>query len=109
MKYGVNTMVWTTRMNREQEPLLSRIKEWGFDGVELFLSLNEPANIPEMRQILDRLGLDRTTCAVLPRDANLVSTDPDVRARGVAQIGVVRARLLEGQALRREVRLPCPR
>ena len=72
MKYGVNTMVWTTRMNREQEGLLSRIKEWGFDGVELFLSLNEPANIPEMRQILDRLGLDRTTCAVLPRDANLV-------------------------------------
>jgi len=32
MKYGVNTMVWTTRMNREQEALLSRIKEWGFDG-----------------------------------------------------------------------------
>ena len=55
-------------------------------GVELFLSLNAPANIPEMRQILDRLGLDRTTCAVLPRDANPVSTDPNVRARGVAFI-----------------------
>jgi len=83
MKYGVNTMVWTTRMNREQEALLSRIKEWGFDGVELFLSLDEPANIPEMRQILDGLGLDRTTCSVLPRHANLVSTDSDIRARGV--------------------------
>jgi D-psicose/D-tagatose/L-ribulose 3-epimerase len=83
MKYGVNTMVWTTRMNREQEALLSRIKGWGFDGVELFLSLDEPANIPDMRQILDRLGLDRTTCAVLDRDANLVSADADVRTRGV--------------------------
>lgn len=83
MKYGVNTMVWTTRMNREQEALLSRIKEWGFDGVELFLSLEEPANIPEMRQILDNLGLDRTACAVLPRDASLISTDVGVRARGV--------------------------
>jgi hypothetical protein len=53
MKYGVNTMVWTTRMNREREALLFRSKEWGFNGVELFLSLDEPANIPEMRQILD--------------------------------------------------------
>jgi D-psicose/D-tagatose/L-ribulose 3-epimerase len=76
-------MVWTTRMNREQEALLSRIKEWGFDGVELLLSLNEPANIPEMRRILDRLGLERTTCSVLPRDANLVNTDADVRTQGV--------------------------
>src|SRR5436305_6142968 len=83
MKYGVNTMVWTTRMNRAQEALLSRIKGWGFDGVELFLSLNEPANIPDMRRILDRLGLERTTCSVLPRNANLVNTDADVRTQDV--------------------------
>ena len=76
-------MVWTTRMSADQESLLSRIKEWGFDGVELFLSLEEPANISDMRRILDRVGLDRATCAVLPRQANLISGDADVRARGV--------------------------
>jgi D-psicose/D-tagatose/L-ribulose 3-epimerase len=83
MKFGVNTMVWTTRITAAQEPLLSRIKEWGFNGVELFLSLDEPANIIETRKMLDRLGLECATCAVLPRSANLISADADVRARGV--------------------------
>src|SRR4051794_20552668 len=69
-------MVWTTRMNREQEALLSRIKERGFDGVELFLSLNEQANIPEMRRTLHPLGLHRTTSFVLPSDANLSARMP---------------------------------
>ena len=83
MNFGVNTMVWTTRVGEAQEPLLSRIRDWGFDGVELFLSPEEPANIPAVRTALDNLGLQRTTCSVLPRDANLVSADPAIRAHGV--------------------------
>lgn len=82
MKYGVNTMVWTTRVGKEQRPLLSRIRDWGFDGVELFLSPQEPADIPAVWRILDELQLERTTCSVLPRDVNLVSPQPEVRARG---------------------------
>ena len=83
MKFGVNTMVWTTQVGEQQEPLFARIKEWGFDGVELFLSPDEPANIPAVRAILDRLQLERTTCSVLPRDANLISQDAANRAHGV--------------------------
>jgi D-psicose/D-tagatose/L-ribulose 3-epimerase len=83
MKYGVNMMVWTTRVGEEQAPLLSRIKEWGFDGVELFLSPQEPANLPAVKRVLDDLQLGRTTCVVLPRDAHLVSGEAAVRARGV--------------------------
>ncbi len=83
MKYGVNTMVWTTRVGKAQEPLLARIKEWGFDGAELFLSPEEPADLRAVRAVLDRLGLERTTCTVIPRDCHLVSPEPDVRARGV--------------------------
>jgi len=83
MKYGVNTMVWTTRVGKELEPLFFRIKKWGFDGVELFLSPEEPADIPSVKSILGRAGLERTTCSVLPREANLVSSEAGVRARGV--------------------------
>ncbi len=83
MKFGVNTMVWTTRVGKAQEPLLERIREWGFDGVELFLSPEEPADIPAVRAALDRLHLERATCSVLPREANLISSDPATRARGV--------------------------
>jgi D-psicose/D-tagatose/L-ribulose 3-epimerase len=82
MKYGVNTLVWTTKINSQREPLLARIKEWGFDGVELFLSLDEPADIPRVRKVLSQLKLECTTCSILPREANPVSAEPEVRARG---------------------------
>ena len=84
MKFGVNTMVWTTQVGEKQDPLFARIKQWGFDGVELFISADEPANIPAVRATLDRLELERTTCCVLPRHANLVSADAATRAEGVA-------------------------
>jgi D-psicose/D-tagatose/L-ribulose 3-epimerase len=82
MKYGVNTMVWTTRVTEQHRPLLSRVKDWGFDGVELFLSPDEPADIGGVRKMLDDLHLERTTCSVIPREANLVSSQAEVRARG---------------------------
>lgn len=82
MKYGVNTMVWTTRITDQHSALFSRIREWGFDGVELLLSPSEPASIPAVRRILDGVGLERTTCGVLPPEANLIDADAQVRARG---------------------------
>ena len=82
MKYGVNTMVWTTRVTEQDRPLLSRIKDWGFDGVELFLSPEEPADIAAVRRMLDHLHLERATCSVIPREANLVNSQAEVRARG---------------------------
>jgi len=83
MKYGINLMVWTTRVGKEQNALFARIQEWGFDGVELFLSPGEPADIPLVKRTLDDLKLECTTCSVLPREAHLVSTEVEVRARGV--------------------------
>ena len=83
MKYGVNTMVWTTRVNETHQALFSCIKGWGFDGVELFLSLQEPADIPAVRKMLEANHLECTTCSVLPRECHLVSPQPEVRAQGV--------------------------
>lgn len=83
MKFGVNTMVWTTQVNEKQDALFARIKKWGYDGVEPFIAPNEPANLSALRATLDRLGLERTTCTVLPRDASLVSPDAATRANGV--------------------------
>ncbi|MGH9405698.1 MAG: sugar phosphate isomerase/epimerase family protein [Terriglobia bacterium] len=86
MKYGVNTLVWTTRIGERDEPLFRRIRDWGFDGVEIFLSTDEPSDVPAVKRMLDGIGLDRTTCSVLPRDANLISADPRVRAKGLASL-----------------------
>ena len=83
MKYGVNTMVWTTRVDERLAPLFARIKQWGFDGAELFLSPDEPANLGAVKKMLDENALECTTCSVLPREANLVSSDAKIRAQGL--------------------------
>lgn len=83
MKYGVNLMVWTTRVGKEQEALFERMRAWGFDGVEPFISAEEPADLATVKRMLDRANLERTTCCVLPREANLVNSQAEVRARGV--------------------------
>lgn len=76
-------MVWTMRVHQEHRSLLMAVREWGFDGVELFLSPDEPADVPSLRQELDRIGLARTTCVVLPREAHLPSPDVEIHRRGV--------------------------
>jgi len=83
MKYGVNTMIWTTRVDERRAALFSRIREWGFDGAELFLSPQEPRDIPAVRKMLEKNQLECTTCSVIPRECHLVSPLPEVRARGV--------------------------
>jgi D-psicose/D-tagatose/L-ribulose 3-epimerase len=82
MKYGVNTMVWTTHISGADGSLFRRIKQWGFEGVELFVSPQEPVDIPAVRQILDDLELGRAACVVPTKDSNLVSAQPEVRAQG---------------------------
>jgi D-psicose/D-tagatose/L-ribulose 3-epimerase len=76
-------MVWTTRVNESHSGLFSCIRAWGFDGVELFLSPQEPADIPAIRKMLENNHLECTTCSVLPPECHLVSPQPEVRARGV--------------------------
>lgn len=83
MKYGVNLMVWTTRLGREHENLLFRIREWGFDGVERLLVPEGPAEIASVKRMLDSADLERTSCTVLPGEAHLPSPKAEVRARAV--------------------------
>lgn len=86
MKYGVNTLLWTTRITEAHEALFDHIRDWGFDGVELFVSPEEPSNVAAMRRMLERTGLEGAACTVLPRDCNLVSSDAQVRAKGAAYL-----------------------
>ena len=80
-------MVWTTRIGKELRPLLSRIREWGLDGAELFLSFEEPANTRAVKKMLDDLELESTTCSVIPLAAaiwrDLASSCDEFALRGL--------------------------
>jgi D-psicose/D-tagatose/L-ribulose 3-epimerase len=86
MKYGVNTLIWTAGFDRPHLELLPRIKEAGFDGIEIarFDFAGFPA--AEIRQRAEAIGLECLLCSALTGDQSLVSDDAGVRAKTAAFI-----------------------
>jgi D-psicose/D-tagatose/L-ribulose 3-epimerase len=86
MKFGVNTFLWTGNFGPEHFELLPRIKEHGFDGIEV--ALIQPAGFKagEIRRALANNGLECTVCSVLPGGLSLVSRDGEVRRKTIAHM-----------------------
>lgn len=83
MKVGMNMLLWTTHLTDEHFPLLEKIKQTGFDGVEIPLFEGDEAHYKNVRRVLDDLGLECTTVTVVGEDANPISADPAIRRAAV--------------------------
>jgi D-psicose/D-tagatose/L-ribulose 3-epimerase len=103
MKLGVNMFIWTAEFTPAHLHLLPRIKEHGFDGIEI--PLFDPANFPaaDIRDGLSAYGLDCTVCSIIPNGRSLISDDPEVRRRtrrhlhdAIEATAEVGARLIDG-------------
>lgn len=81
MKFGINTLLWTAAFDLDHLALLPRIKEWGFDGVEIarFSFEGFPARL--LREAARNEGLEVTFCSALTGDLSLVSDDDAIRTR----------------------------
>src|SRR3954447_17964111 len=81
MKFGANTFIWADKWSGDLVPLLGRLKEAGFDGIEIPLINPDQLEDPELRRALERNGLECTVCSVLPQGLNTVSSDAEIRRR----------------------------
>jgi D-psicose/D-tagatose/L-ribulose 3-epimerase len=81
MKLGVNTFIWSSEFTPANLSLLPRIKEAGFDGVEMPIAQPAQFKTGEIRRGLEANGLACTVCSVILQDYSLVSDDADVRKR----------------------------
>ncbi len=86
MKFGVNTFIWADRFGQEQIPLLARIKQADFDGVEVPLFRPDQFQDEAVRRALANCGLERTVCSVLPEELSAISSDAEVRRRTIAHL-----------------------
>lgn len=85
---GANTWIWVSPLTDERLAALApRIRDWGFDVVEL--PIEDPADWDPGRaaDLLASLGLGATTCAVMPSTRDLVSDDPAVVTSTQAYLG----------------------
>jgi D-psicose/D-tagatose/L-ribulose 3-epimerase len=84
MKYGMNLLLWTGAMNDDMIPVVESLKEMGYDGVELPLFAYDLDLHIKWGERLDSIGLERTIVTVRGEEDNPISSDPTVRALGVA-------------------------
>ena len=103
MRLGVNMFIWSAEFGPSNFDLLPRIKEAGFDGIEV--PLFDPAvfKAVEIRQAAETYGLDVTVCSIIPKGLSLVSDDAALRRRtqqhlrdAIARTAEVGARLMDG-------------
>ena len=86
MKYGMNLLLWTTNVEPSHDPIFEKLKECGYDGVEIPIFQMEEANFQRLAKKLDALKLDRTTVCCVGANANPISPDAGIRKAAVAHL-----------------------
>jgi D-psicose/D-tagatose/L-ribulose 3-epimerase len=86
MRTGMNLLLWTAHVTEEHFPLIAKLKQTGFDGVEIPLFQGDAAHYRKVRKELDNLGLRCTTVTVGNPQANPISPDVAVRQKGLDQL-----------------------
>jgi D-psicose/D-tagatose/L-ribulose 3-epimerase len=87
MKYGVNTFIWSEEFGPDSLALLPRIKEAGFDGVQV--PLFRPAEFPaaQVRKAFAANELECSVCAIFIDGQSLITEDAATRAVARQHIG----------------------
>ncbi len=86
----MNLFLWTADPTDEKLlPLYGRLKQMGFDGLELPVFNLRPERYAALGRRLDDLGLARTAVTACRPEENLISADAKVRAAAVAKLNGV--------------------
>lgn len=83
MKTGMNLLLWATHVTEEHYPILAKLKQAGFDGVEIPVFEGNADHYKRLRKELDNLGLGCTTVTVVGETSNPISPDAGVRKAAV--------------------------
>ena len=88
IKIGFNVLAWSANVSEDMFPIIDRIKEIGYDGVEFFVGGADAENCKKVGQHAKELGLDVTTVTVVGKDTNPISDSETVRAKGLEAIKI---------------------
>jgi D-psicose/D-tagatose/L-ribulose 3-epimerase len=86
MKTGMNLLLWTTHVTSEHFPLLAKLKQTGYDGVELPLFDGDSAHYQAVARELKNNGLGCTAVTVVNPETSPISPDATVRQAALDRI-----------------------
>ena len=100
-KIGFNVLAWTAAVSDDLFPVIDRLKNIGYDGVEFYLGVPDLAAYQRMGDYTKDLGLETTAVMTLGKDDNPVSESAEVRAKALDKIkwGVDRAHALNAKII----------
>lgn len=81
----MNLLLWGTEIDESLFPILSQIKEIGFDGVEVPIFDTKPENWQVWAKKLDELSLERVAVTICGADFNQISPDAQMRKKTLAR------------------------
>ncbi|HEX4764999.1 MAG TPA: sugar phosphate isomerase/epimerase family protein [Lichenihabitans sp.] len=83
MRFGASTFIWVSPFGNDALELIGRVKDFGFDLIEI--CVEDPATIDtsRIRDALDRAGLDATICGAFGPNRDMSAEDPTIRAAAV--------------------------
>lgn len=82
MNFGMNLLLWTGDVTEAHTPVLTMLKNIGYDGVEIPI-FNLDADYTALGKRLSGLGLRRTGVTIRNGEDNPISSDAGVRKKGV--------------------------
>jgi D-psicose/D-tagatose/L-ribulose 3-epimerase len=80
MKIGMNLYLWLTKLEPQHFELLAKLKQLGFDGVEIPTGDYTASELANIRSALNNEGLKCTVATLLPPEVNPISADSAIRA-----------------------------
>ena len=84
---GITTWIWTAPLTTaEFERIAPHIKQLGFDIVEVPIEGLNDLDYRRAADLLRDLGLGATVCAAMGPDRDLIHSDPQIRANGLAYV-----------------------
>jgi D-psicose/D-tagatose/L-ribulose 3-epimerase len=86
MRIGVNTLIWGASFGPSDFHLLPRIKDAGFDGIEVPIFDPHAFEAWAVGRELNRLGLERTAVTIVPRGLSLGASDAGRRGRAIEHV-----------------------
>jgi D-psicose/D-tagatose/L-ribulose 3-epimerase len=89
MKIGMNLLLWATHVTEEHYSHLEKIKETGFDGVEIPIFGGDDDHYRKLSKFLKELELQVSTVTVATPEANPISPDPAVRKAAAERLKTI--------------------
>jgi len=86
MLFGVSTFLWVSPFNTNSFDLVYKIKEMGFDIIEIAVEQKELIDWHKLKEIVNQTGLKVTISGAFGAQRDISHTDPLIREKGLKYI-----------------------